>query len=248
MGDSRLESNQAKIAELKERVSTAIRVLGRLGMADWLGHASARVPGTDLFVTSPKGAKRGNVQSFRAQDILVMDLEDHVVDGAAPPPGEFYIHSAIYRRRPDVMGVIHDHQQMTVLFGIARREIRPLHLMSASVVKEPIPVYDSPHAISTPERGRAIAETIGTHCACHMRGHGVVVVGNSVENAAMNAIHLERQAQWNYLACQLGDPAVIAAAAIPLEEVEEFAEFQNPARGGGGGTGAWAYFTSLLES
>ncbi|MCL5961487.1 MAG: class II aldolase/adducin family protein [Chloroflexi bacterium] len=243
MGDSRLEDQQSEVADLKERVSTAVRVLCKLGLADYLGHASARLPGTDLFVISPRGAMQGSLLTFQASDMVVLDLDGHVIDGTNLPPGEYHIHSEMYRRRPEVMGTIHEHQHMTVAFGIAGVDIKPMHLMTSAVVRRPIPVYPRPHMISTPERGRAVAEIIGDHRACHLKGHGIVAVGNSVENAAMNAIHLEEQARMNYLASQIGKPAI-----LPEDEIEEFGIFQSPRHGGGGGVGAWKYYTSLLET
>lgn len=242
MGASKLDGHEAVVADLKERVSKAVRVLGKMGLADYLGHASARVPGTDLFVVSPRGAMRGSLQSFRAGDMVVMDIDGNMIDGSAPPPGEFYIHSEMYRRRPEVMGGIHNHQRMTLLFGLTRREIKPLQIAFARVVSRPVPVYDSPAMICNPERGREVAEAIGDHCVCHLRGHGLMAVGNSVEEAAMNAIHLEQQAYVNYMAEQMGDPTVLSA-----DDIDEFTTWASPAQGGGGGVGAWKYYTSLLE-
>jgi ribulose-5-phosphate 4-epimerase/fuculose-1-phosphate aldolase len=80
-----------------------------------------------------------------------------------------------------------------------------------------------------------VAQALGQHRVCHLHGHGIVSVGQSVQEATLGAIHLERLAEVNYRVAQLGrQPRV-----IPPEELQALAgQLASPA-------GRWAYYAEL---
>lgn len=226
------------LLDLKERVATACRVLFRLGLADYMGHASARIPGTDLVVIKPRHSLSIRaLGEVTADQMVVIDLDGHLVEGADKPPSERYIHTAIYRARPDVGGVVHTHQLLATVFGIVARPILPLLHVEAALVARGIPIYPSPELVDDPERGAALAAALGDHPVCHLQGHGIVTAMPTVEEAAIAAIHLERLAQANLLAAQLGGtprvitPQEIARLAGPMVDYRV----------------RWAYYASLAE-
>src|SRR4051794_20861523 len=95
---------------LKERVVTATKVLFRLGLADYLGHASARVPGTDQVLIKPRhSTEMHGLGTLSAERIVTIDLDGKTIEGDEGPPGERFIHTEIYRLRPDVGGIVHTH-------------------------------------------------------------------------------------------------------------------------------------------
>lgn len=225
-------------AEIRERVAAACRVLFRLGLTDYLGHPSARVPGTELVVIKPRHS-----ESIRAmgqvtpEDVAVINLDGDLVAGTHHPPGERFIHTEIYRARPDVGGVAHTHQTLATLFGVVGRPILPLLHVEAPLVARGIPTYPSPELIHDADRGAAVAAALGDHDLCHLQGHGIVTVAPTVEEATIAAIHLERLARANYIAAQLGgEPRVISP--------EEIERLHGPMVGYGV---RWAYYTSLVE-
>ena len=232
--DSRLTTH-----DLEQTVATAHRILGRLGLADYMGHASARVPGTDRIVTKPRHSTRiKGMTRLRAEQMIVVDLDGKLVEGDAenPPAKEVLIHTAIYRARPDVGGVVHTHQTLATIFGVVGRPILPLLHVEAPLVGRGIPIYPSPELIDTPERGDAVAQVLGEFPVCHLQGHGIVTIGEGVEEATIRAILLERQARANLLAAQLGTPRVITP-----DEIDRLA---GPMVGW---DVRWAYYSSLLE-
>src|ERR1041385_3254348 len=84
------------------------RIIYQQGLSDYLGHPSARVPGTERVVVKPKHSVdiRG-MDHMTADDMIVVDLDGRQLDGDYAPPAEVYIHTEIYRARPDVLGIVH---------------------------------------------------------------------------------------------------------------------------------------------
>ena len=222
---------------LKETVATASRILGRLGLVDYMGHVSARVPGTDRVVTKPRHSEtiRG-MDTLSAEQMIVIDLDGNLLEGQDRPATERFIHTQIYRARPDVLAIVHTHQTLATVFGIVGRPILPILHVEAPLVARGIPMYPSPVLIETPELGDALARTLADYPVCHLQGHGIVTVAETVEEATVRAIHLERLARANYLAVQLGTPRVITP--------EEIEQLRGPIVGY---RVRWAYYKSLLE-
>lgn len=201
---------------LREDVVAAGAILHRLGLVDYMGHASQRIPGTDHILIKPRHSEsmRGP-GDLTPERVLVVDLDGNVVAGDDGPVGERFIHTSIYRARPDVGGVVHTHQLHATAFGIAGREILPLIHVEAPLVGSGVPVYPSPELIKTPALGDEVARVLGDRTACHLQGHGIVTVGVDVRDAVVNAVFLERQARANLVVAQLTNtPRVITADEI----------------------------------
>ena len=225
------------VQELREKVALSCRILHMMGLADYLGHPSARVPGTELIVIKPRHSPRITSMSLMTPDLMVIvDLDGNLIEGEDHPPTETVLHTETYRARPDVGAVIHTHQMMATSFGIAGREIQPVLHVDSPVLLKGQPFYDAPDLIKTPQEGRDVAATLGQATFCHLRNHGIVVTGPTIEEATLNAIYLERLAQATFNAAQLGH-----VRAIPWDKVRDLTtQVQGPA-------GRWAYYCALLE-
>ena len=232
-----------EIEGLKERVATATRILFEMGLADFYGHASARVPGSEQILIKPSIT---SLAAIRPEDILVVDMNryqqgdmtDPLMREKGLPPGEVILHIAIYRKREDVLGVVHTHQLLATTFGIAGKPIVPLHNQT-SAFSPATALYDKPDMISNETLASEVAETLGDRNGILLRGHGVVVVGRSVEEATVNAIYLERAAKMQILAQLIGSP-------VPLDE--EYCKSFSKAIDSVRVRDAFAYFESLLGS
>jgi L-ribulose-5-phosphate 4-epimerase len=192
-------------AALRQDVVTAGAILFRVGFTDYMGHASARVPGSDRILIKPRHSETMRVPAdLTTERVLEVDLDGAVVGGEETPPSERFIHTAIYRARPDVGGVVHTHQMYATAFGCVGRAILPILHVEAPLVGGGVPIYPSPELIKTSELGAAVAETLGGSPVCHLQGHGIVSVGVDVREAVVWAIHLERLARANLLVAQIG--------------------------------------------
>src|SRR5512134_2177542 len=91
--------------EWKEKVATACRILAAAGICSGLrsavGHASARIPGTDRIVIKGRGYKNDALEQMRPEDQIIIDLDCNII--SAPkvnaPPGEIKLYTHIYKTR-----------------------------------------------------------------------------------------------------------------------------------------------------
>jgi len=219
-------------------LATACHILYKLGLSDYLGHPSVRLDAERVLIKPKHSPKIRGMDTMGPADMVVIDLTGELIEGEHDPPSERFIHTEIYRARPDVRSVVHTHQPMATLLGIVELPILPLLHVEASVVQQqPVPIFACAELIVSPDQGRGVAQALGQHRVCHLQGHGIVSVGQTVQEATLGAIHLERLAEVNYRVAQLGrQPRV-----IPPEEIQALAkQLAAPA-------GRWAYYAELAS-
>lgn len=205
----------------------ANHVLYRERVLDGFGHVSARHPkAADRFLMSQSKAP-GSVQP---EDILVYGLDGEAIDA----PGkrhylERYIHSAIYRARPEVMAVVHSHSPAVIPFGVTAVPLRAI-MHVCGFLGTGAPVFEIRDAagpasdllIRTPALGDAMVNVLGDRPVVLMRGHGSTAVGSSIPHAVYRAIYTEVNARLQADAMRLGDvnflTAEEAAAASAVNE------------------------------
>jgi ribulose-5-phosphate 4-epimerase/fuculose-1-phosphate aldolase len=91
----------------------------------------------------------------------------------------------------------------------------------ATLFRDGIPIYGDPRLVSSPQRGQALARTLGAHRVALLRAHGVVATGADVVEAVTAAFLIEENAHRAYVSCALGEPVwlddeTIAAAGEEL--------------------------------
>ena len=226
--------------ELRELVATAGSVLQHQGLTDYLGHCSARVPGSDRVIIKPKHSKRiMSPAALGPDDMAVIDLDGNLLEGSDLPPSERFIHTEIYRARPDVMAVVHTHQRAATLLGIIGADLLPvLHVPSVLTDGGAVATWPCPVLVTSPGLGRQLAAQLGGGSLCHLQGHGIVTATSDVPRAVVTTIAFEQLAEANLAILQTGrSPRVITPA-----ELDEL-------RGSVASTdGRWAYYVQQLGS
>lgn len=222
--------------ELRQQLADVCRVLFRLHLVDYMGHPSVRLPGTDRVLIKPRHSELIRAQDkLRAEDMALIDLDGQHLDGPHPPPGERFIHSAIYRARPDVNAVVHTHQPMATVMSIGDVPILPVLHVEGEVAEEPVPVWPHGMLVTTPELGASLAAALGSRRVVLMQGHGIASVAESVPEAALQAIHLEHLAEANWRVRAMGrEPR-----PLPIDELR-----QRSATGVGWRV-RWAYYRQI---
>ena len=145
------------------------------------------------------------------KDILEYDLEGSPID----PRGravylERFIHAAIYRARPDVKAVVHSHSPSLIAFSVTGTRLRPVYHLS-SFLGAGTPIFDIRDAsgmtdmlIRDNHLGDALAKVLGNKPVALMRGHGSVVVGDSIPQAVYRIIYTDINARLQMDAARLG--------------------------------------------
>jgi ribulose-5-phosphate 4-epimerase/fuculose-1-phosphate aldolase len=216
-----------------ETLAAACRILAGEGLSEAFGHVSARI-GDRRILISPAGP--GLVTG--AGDLLEVEL-----DGASAPgpavPREVHIHLGVYRARPDVGGVCRFHPPGGMAFSTLGAELLPTTAYGAFVGPR-VPVQATSGLVRSAAAGDALAATLGTGAAVLLRGFGAVTVGAGVEQAAVRAVFLEREAT-TWLAARA------AGGGAPLD-----ADVMEPFSGGELGRlqmqRAWAYYRRRHET
>jgi ribulose-5-phosphate 4-epimerase/fuculose-1-phosphate aldolase len=192
--------------ELRRQLADAIRMLARADIVDHSGHGSARRDSGSFYVNSAASA-RG---ALTIDDIVAVDLDGQLVEGAAHPPLEFHIHSEIYRARPDVQAVMHTHPKWSTFLTMVGARYEAVYAQGALLGD--IPLLDSPMSINTRPMGEKVAAALGRGSAVLLKSHGAVVVGSDLVECFALAAYLEENAYRQYMAMQIGDPYVFSDA------------------------------------
>ena len=195
-------------SELEDLVA-ANRILAEHGVIDAYGHVSLRSPDNPQRFFLARAIAPETVQ---IEDILEYDLDARPVEAKGDSVSERFIHSEIYRARPDVMAVVHSHSPSVIPFGVTRTKLRPVYHMG-SFLWSGAPVFeirnekkDNDLLIRDNPLGRALAGTLGKCNCVLMRGHGMTVIGDSVPEAVFRAIYTEMNARLQLQATQLEGP------------------------------------------
>jgi L-fuculose-phosphate aldolase len=193
---------------LAQDVALACRILEREGHEhSFLGHVSGREPGADALLVKPSGLGLGEMT---AQDVIVLDLDGKQLDGHRTPHNEMPIHTRIYRRRPELNAVVHTHPLWVAALTASAASFEMVNQDSVQFA-DGVGVYPSAMLVVTDEQGDALAAALGDHRAVLLRNHGLVTVGESVQEAVFLAVAFVNSLRVQVLAHQLGSTVPIDA-------------------------------------
>jgi HCOMODA/2-hydroxy-3-carboxy-muconic semialdehyde decarboxylase len=203
-------------AALIDDLVAANRILAIEGVLDGMGHVSVRHPARpDRFLLARSVAPALAV----AADVMEFDLEGAPVDARGRTPyQERFIHSEIYRARPDVVAVVHSHTPSLIPFAASDVPLRAMYHMAAFVA-EGVPVFDIRAAagvtdllVKNASLGQSLARVLGQKSALLMRGHGAVVVAGSLPGVVGRSVYLDINARAQMQAIALGGKVTYVGA------------------------------------
>ncbi len=195
-------------AALIEDIVIGSRVLADFGVLDGFGHVSARDPKNPNHFLMSRSLAPALVT---ADDIMEFDLDGNAVDARGRSLFlERFIHSEIYKARPDVMAVVHTHSPGVIPFGVSQVPLRPM-FHDAPFLAAGAPVWDirkefgeTDMLVRDAARGKSLTLALGDGAVVLMRGHGDVTVGPSVKMAVFRAYYTDVNARLQLQAIALG--------------------------------------------
>jgi HCOMODA/2-hydroxy-3-carboxy-muconic semialdehyde decarboxylase len=195
-------------AGLIEDIVVGSRILADFGVLDGFGHVSARHPTNPNHFLMSRSLAPALVS---ADDIMEFDLDGNAVDARGRSLFlERFIHSEIYKARPDVMSVVHSHSPGVIPFSVSQVPLRPMY-HNPSFLAAGVPVWDirkdfgeTDMLVRDPALGKSLAQTLGDKPVVLMRGHGDVAVGPSVKMAVFRAYYTDVNARLQSQAISLG--------------------------------------------
>jgi len=209
---------------LVQDLVAANHILFDQGVVDGFGHVSVRHDKSpDRFLMARSMAPA----LVTADDIMEFDLDGNAIDARGRAVYlERFIHSEIYKARPDVKAIVHSHSPAVIPFGVTGVALRPVFHLTA-FLGTGVPVFEIRDAggdatdllVRNPTLGAALAKALGDKTVALMRGHGSVAVGNSLQQVVYRAVYTEVNARLQSDAMRLGTvnfltPGEAAKAAI----------------------------------
>ena len=194
--------------QLKQQVFEANMDLPRYGLVTFTwGNVSAIDRQRGLVVIKPSGIA---YESMTVDDMSVVDLQGHVVEGRWRPSSDTATHLALYRRYPDLGGVVHTHSTHATAWAQAGLAIPALGTTHADYFFGDIPCtralsaqeVDEAYELNT---GPVIIETLGEANPLHTPGivvyqHGPFAWGKDAHEAVHNAVVMEEVARMAWIA------------------------------------------------
>jgi ribulose-5-phosphate 4-epimerase/fuculose-1-phosphate aldolase len=194
-----VKKNSAKdsLTELADDVLFGARVLYR-ELDDIFGHVSGRIPREvkreGLLFTRMRIAPK----PLDPDEVMEIDFTCRRVKGKQHVSGETFIHTEIYKARPDVGGVVHAHPFHAVVLSATGRQLETFHPASIAFGSG-VPLLGG-NQINTEKDGHEVAEMLGQGAAILLKNHGAVTVGKDVAQAVIRMYYLERAAYAHLIA------------------------------------------------
>lgn len=183
------------------RIAAARRILYREGLDSQIGgHVSLRVADEDAFYVTP-------YQYFDEslpEHVMKMGFDLQVrVAGSLPPAAGANFHSSIYRARPDVNCVIHTHGFYQSVLSTTGRPFEVFYDY-ASLFLGDVAYWKDDLDLTPDDEGDLMAATLGERRVMLMGHHGALHVGDTLENAVVEAIVFELCCRYQVAAMQVG--------------------------------------------
>lgn len=179
----------------KQRLVGALRLFGRYAYDEGgAGHITVRDPeNPEHFWVNPFGVAFSRIT---VGDLLLVDENGNILQGNHPLNlGAFVIHSEIHKRRPEVVSAAHAHTVFGRTLAARGEALRP-YVQEATAFYQDQSVYSEYHGLALEEEeGIRMAESLGGNRAVVMKHHGVITVGETVDEAAYWFISFDRCAQ-----------------------------------------------------
>jgi ribulose-5-phosphate 4-epimerase/fuculose-1-phosphate aldolase len=203
----------------RHAVATACRILAHRGLAeDVLGHVSVRTE--EGLLVRCRGVNERGLLFTDPVDVREVGENGELrqYDGYNVP-NELPIHTEILKARPDVNSVVHVHPPAVVAADLAGLPLRPIvgayNIPASRMASDGIPTYPRSVLVNSPALGRELADALGDKAACVMRGHGIVAVGATVEEAVSRALSIDALARMTLRSSING----LAPSPLPAEDI-----------------------------
>lgn len=215
-----------RIVAMRQEIATLHGELTKYGLVVWTGgNVSGRVQGTDYFVIKPSGV---SYEDLTPENMVLCSMDGLPVEGTQgserSASSDTAAHAYVYRKMPEVGGIVHTHSTYAVAWAARGEEIPCVITGMADEFGGPIPV--GPFAIIGDDSiGRGIVETLKNHRsrAVLMQNHGPFTIGINPKDAVKAAVMCEDAARTIHIARQGGD-----LISIPQAEIDSlFNRYQN---------------------
>jgi ribulose-5-phosphate 4-epimerase/fuculose-1-phosphate aldolase len=193
----------------KERLAAAFRLFAKFGFDEGAaGHITARDPERpDHFWVNPFGM---HFRHIRVSDLILVNARGEVVEGNHQVNiAAFAIHSNIHHARPDVVAAAHSHSLYGKAWASLGRLLDPITQDACAFFEDHAVFEDFTGVVYETTEGERIAKALGNGKAAILQNHGLLTVGQTVDEAVWWFITMDRSCHTQLLAEAAGKPKLI---------------------------------------
>lgn len=203
----------------KRRLALAYRVFGAFGwgaLGD--GHISVRDPErTDSFWLIRYGVPFGQAT---IDDLVLVGPGGAVLEGAGDiNMTAYYIHGPIHDARPEVVAAAHTHTQYGTPFAATAATFEMICQEATAFFEDHALFDDEEVQILSADGGKRIAAALGDTKGAVLRNHGLLTVGESVDEAVGWFLMMERVSEVHIKAGDRARPISDEAARVAQAEI-----------------------------
>ena len=213
-----------KLEQERELLTEYGRRMSRAGLSvGTSGNLSIYVPEEGLMAITPSGL---DYEATTPADIVVMDLDAHVVEGERKPSSEWALHTKFYQRHPAARAVVHTHSMYCTTLACLGKPLEAVHYAIGAAGTARVPV--APYCLfGSPELAEAAVEACGDGKAVLLANHGLVAWEGSLPKAFSLARDLEFTAELQWRAMAVGTPNILTDGQME-EALERFKTYGQP--------------------
>lgn len=133
-------------------------------------------------------------ETIAPEDMVVLRLDGEVLEGPYRPSSEWRMHTAVYEAKEEVSALIHTHSPYATAFAVNNRSIPVILIEMVYFLGGEVPLarYAMPGTRGVGDEAVKVLEDRG---GCLLANHGVLAVGESLEQAHLRAVYMEDAAK-----------------------------------------------------
>lgn len=190
------------------------------------GNLSCYCSETGYLAISPSGLDYYETQP---EDIVVMDLHGHIIEGSRKPSSEYDLHATMYQHRPEARAVVHVHSTYCTTFACLRQPLKAVHYAISGAAVDEVPCADYA-TFGTTALSASVASSLGNSRAILLANHGLVTSGINMSRAFSLAVNLEFVAEMQWRTMCVGSPVILTSRE--MEEVrtrmQSYGQYKKP--------------------
>lgn len=145
---------------------------------------------------------------LKPEDITVVNLEGEKLYGTLKPSSELPLHIEVYKRRNDVNAIIHTHPIYSTVISLIAKELPPIVEDAVMILGTRLKVSD--YALpGTWDLAKNTVKALGENNCVFLKNHGLVCVGENLQEAFIATQVAEKTAQIYVEALKIGEPVKI---------------------------------------
>ncbi len=170
------------------------------------GNISALNREETLFAISPSGM---DYFSMQPEDVVVLDLDGKIVDGARTPSSEMDMHRLLYADREDINAVVHAHSTFATTLACLHWSLPALHYLIGFAGGDEVRCV--PYApFGSPELAESARDGMKDRYAVLLGNHGLLAAGPNMQYAFNAAEEIEFVCELHWRAKSVGNPVILS--------------------------------------